>query len=67
VERGDDGTLRARARRRAVRRPRRAAARRRRRRPLDEISLRRPTLDDVFLQLTGRPPAADATDEEPAA
>jgi ABC-2 type transport system ATP-binding protein len=34
---------------------------------LDEISLRRPTLDDVFLQLTGRPPAADATDEEPAA
>ena len=35
--------------------------------PLDEISLRRPTLDDVFLQLTGRPPDADDADEEPAA
>jgi ABC-2 type transport system ATP-binding protein len=31
---------------------------------LEEIALRRPTLDDVFLQLTGAPPAAD---EEPAA
>ena len=27
--------------------------------PLDEISLRRPTLDDVFLTLTGRAPAAE--------
>jgi hypothetical protein len=33
---------------------------------LDEIGLRRPTLDDVFLTLTGRPPPADPDDEEAA-
>jgi ABC-2 type transport system ATP-binding protein len=27
--------------------------------PIDEIALRRPTLDDAFLALTGQPPAAD--------
>jgi ABC-2 type transport system ATP-binding protein len=27
--------------------------------PVDEIALRRPTLDDAFLALTGQPPAAD--------
>jgi hypothetical protein len=25
--------------------------------PIDEIALRRPTLDDAFLALTGQPPA----------
>ena len=33
---------------------------------LDEISLRRPTLDDVFLTLTGHQPPADPDDEEAA-
>ena len=28
--------------------------------PIDEIALRRPTLDDAFLALTGQPPATDA-------
>jgi ABC-2 type transport system ATP-binding protein len=34
---------------------------------LDDISLRRPTLDDVFLSLTGRTTeeAADGDDQEP--
>jgi ABC-2 type transport system ATP-binding protein len=27
--------------------------------PVDEISLRRPTLDDAFLALTGEPPRGD--------
>ncbi len=31
--------------------------------PVDEIALRRPTLDDAFLALTGQPPAADSTNE----
>ncbi len=33
--------------------------------PVDEIALRRPTLDDAFLALTGQPPTpADATDDD---
>jgi ABC-2 type transport system ATP-binding protein len=31
--------------------------------PIDEIALRRPTLDDAFLALTGQPPAAAPTDD----
>jgi ABC-2 type transport system ATP-binding protein len=53
-------------RRRRLRRARRAAARRRRRRRSTRSRCAGPTLDDVFLQLTGRPPVDDA-DEEPAA
>jgi ABC-2 type transport system ATP-binding protein len=35
---------------------------------IDDIALRRPTLDDVFLQLTGRTAeASEAEDEEAAA
>ncbi len=35
--------------------------------PIDEIALRRPTLDDAFLALTGQPPAASApADDIPA-
>jgi hypothetical protein len=55
----------------------RAAGRDRRGRPhprhratigIDDIALRRPTLDDVFLQLTGRTAeASEAEDEEAAA
>jgi daunorubicin resistance ABC transporter ATP-binding subunit len=36
--------------------------------PVDEIALRRPTLDDAFLALIGQPPTADgATDDRPGA
>jgi ABC-2 type transport system ATP-binding protein len=31
--------------------------------PIDEIALRRPTLDDAFLALTGRPPVEPAVEE----
>jgi ABC-2 type transport system ATP-binding protein len=31
--------------------------------PVDELALRRPSLDDAFLALTGRPPARDEADE----
>jgi len=35
--------------------------------PIDEIALRRPTLDDAFLALTGQPPTASApADDAPA-
>jgi hypothetical protein len=35
--------------------------------PIDEIALRRPTLDDAFLALTGQPPATRTpADETPA-
>ena len=33
---------------------------------IDDIAVRRPTLDDVFLTLTGRPPEPEAGDEPPA-
>jgi ABC-2 type transport system ATP-binding protein len=33
---------------------------------VDDIGFRRPTLDEVFLQLTGRPPEAGVPAEEPA-
>jgi ABC-2 type transport system ATP-binding protein len=32
--------------------------------PIDEIALRRPTLDDAFLALTGQPPATDTSADE---
>jgi ABC-2 type transport system ATP-binding protein len=32
--------------------------------PIDEIALRRPTLDDAFLALTGQPPAADTPTDD---
>jgi ABC-2 type transport system ATP-binding protein len=32
--------------------------------PIDEIALRRPTLDDAFLALTGQPPATDTPTDE---
>jgi ABC-type multidrug transport system ATPase subunit len=32
--------------------------------PIDEIALRRPTLDDAFLALTGQPPAADTPTDQ---
>jgi len=37
--------------------------------PIDELALRRPTLDDAFLALTGQPPSepADAADGEEVA
>jgi ABC-type multidrug transport system ATPase subunit len=36
--------------------------------PVDEIALRRPSLDDAFLALTGRPPTGDEADDRiPAA
>ena len=31
--------------------------------PVDELALRRPSLDDAFLALTGHPPARDEADE----
>ena len=31
--------------------------------PVEELALRRPSLDDAFLALTGRPPARDEADE----
>jgi ABC-2 type transport system ATP-binding protein len=34
-----------------------------RRIPIDDIGLRRPTLDEVFLALTGRPPSDPADDD----
>jgi hypothetical protein len=35
--------------------------------PIDEIALRRPTLDDAFLALTGQPPTTSApADDTPA-
>ena len=33
---------------------------------IDDIALRRPTLDDVFLTLTGRPPEPEQTDDAEA-
>jgi ABC-2 type transport system ATP-binding protein len=33
--------------------------------PVDELALRRPTLDDAFLALTGQPPTTDQTVDEP--
>jgi ABC-type multidrug transport system ATPase subunit len=35
--------------------------------PVDEVALRRPSLDDAFLALTGRPPEHETQDEEVAA
>ena len=35
--------------------------------PLDDVGLRRPTLDEVFLALTGRPPATPTADDGIAA
>ena len=31
---------------------------------LDDVGLSRPTLDEVFLSLTGRPPAATIADDD---